>query len=194
MVWPGYMANNHYTSTTNSSFSQPSDTLSGSGVIEQYFVPQYSHLYGIQFVVNYDEDSIYDENCTFQLCSEDGKVICEKNIPISEIQPNLYYEVSAKRILNTNKTYCWKLILPPNAPKDFHVFYSEESPTIAVENQKMIINDRYINETAQTVSQYIYLSHSDKALIIGTYWFMGVIVYLILAECINRFIINKNVS
>lgn len=187
MVWPGYLAHDYYTSTTNSSFSQLSEQLEGSSVIEQYFTPQFSHLYEIQFAVSYDDSSECEGYYTFLLYNENGKKIMEKAIPAEEVGSQLYYEVPVRRILNPKDTYCWKLIIPENAPENFQALYTENTETRALENRKMLINGENTDgENAQTISQYVYLSHADKALILGTYWCCGIIVYLILSECVNR--------
>ena len=186
-VYPGYLARDEYLSETNSARYLLTDELRGAAVAGQSFQPLHPYLNSIQFAIEFDEQAAGDESLSFLLCDEGQKVLESREIPLKEISSRCYYNVEINRMLRRDKVYEWRLVMPEGADLGCRLMYTEVRELQAPENRGFSVDGgRYGAEGAQTVSQYQYHVHADKAVILGNYWCGAVLLYLVVMECINR--------
>lgn len=193
-VWPGYFIHDFYLSKTSSVHGELTQILENGELVVQYFIPQATHLGSIQFVLSYEEEKAEEQILTFLLCEENGKEILTKEVPIKEIKRKLYYDMPVNKRLKPGQIYYWALVMPADLDASCSVMYTNVVEDQAPENLYFTINDQLSGgETAQTVSQYNYYAHPDKAVILGVYWISAFLVYLVALEIVDRiFKRNKN--
>lgn len=184
-LYPGYLAHGYTTSETNSAYSIFSEVLIPETTAEQFFVPQDTRLDVIQIDLLFDEERA-SGSCRFLLKDENGEVLAERDLAFADMESGRYYDVEIGKTVDTDKTYSWELIFPEDMDFNCQVVYSETVGTIAQENQYLLLNGELISADSQMVCQYSYLSHPDKADIVGKYWISVFLVYLVLMELIDR--------
>ncbi|MDE7043478.1 MAG: hypothetical protein K2O97_00370, partial [Acetatifactor sp.] len=69
--------------------------------------------------------------------------------------------------------------------------YTEDQ---APENTLFLLNENQVGENTQTVSQYTYLVHPDKIVIVGGYWMGFVMLYIICMDVATRLFVGKRES
>lgn len=192
-VWPGYATYELYVSKTNSYHCTETEPLAGGEKVSQYFVPQMSILHSIEIAVQYDEEKTRDETIRFQVCSESGECIFEADFPLSQIPNGGYYGIEIGKHVKVGETYYWSVIAPQNEACQMTVMYTETLVYQAAENAYVTKGEeRYGTEAVQTVSQYIYRVHPDKAVIVGNYWTVFAIIWLVCLELANRLFAKYN--
>lgn len=190
-AWPGYLAHDYYVSETHSGRYEPTDVLSGENTVTQYFVPQNTHLAKIQIAVLFDNESIEDEAIEFALYEESGKEIHSEVIPLKQMITGHYYDININKRVKTDRQYYWVLSAPESDRIDFQVMFTGHLADQAPDNTLFLLNDKPIHDTAQTVSQYVYLSHPDKIVIICVYWLSEILAYIVCLELADRFFGTK---
>lgn len=186
-AFPGYGFHTWYTSITSSHRYITTESLSNATVTTQYFTPLLPYLKSIQLAVKFNNEVTANENVTFSLYSENGKLLFTKDIPIADMASKRYYEVEIHKRLKTGKNYYWTLTSPMDAAYDWQIMYTEYPEDQAPENTSFLIDGTPYGITeAQTISQYIYYDHHDKVVIISGFWASGFFVYLIALEIINK--------
>ena len=186
-VYPGYLARDEYLSSTNSVQYMTTDELGEAAVVEQFFQPLHTYLNSIQLAIEFDEQAAGDACLSFLLWEEDQKVLASCEIPLKEISSQCYFDVEINKMLRQDKVYHWSLVLPEGTDLGCSLMYTEIIELQAPENQGFLVNgEAYGAEGAQTISQYRYYVHADKAVILGNYWCCAILLYWVAMECINR--------
>lgn len=193
-VWPGYLAHDHYVSRTFSERHEFSDALFPQSVMTQYFVPQRSHLCGIEFAILFNEEKAGNEAVRFILCDEAGREIFSQEILLEQMHSGWYYNVEIDERLKAGETYSWTLECPDAEDIELRVMYTNHLADQAAENALFMLNDAQYGEITQTISQYTYLIHSDKIIIIGEYWAGAVLIYIICMDIVSRFPKRKQIQ
>lgn len=193
-VWPGYLAHDYYVSRTFSERHEPTDVLLPQSVAVQYFVPQRSHMTGIEFALLFNEEKAGNETVRFILCEESGREIFSQEIMLEQMGSGCYYNVEIDERLKAGETYFWALTGPDAEDIELQIMYTNHLTDQAQENTLFLLNDVQYGEISQTISQYTYLIHSDKIIIIGEYWAGAVLVYIICMDIVSRFPKRKQVK
>ena len=186
-VYPGYLARDTYLSRTNSVQYLITDELEEATVVEQFFQPLHTYLNSIQFAIEFNEQAVGDACLSFRLWGEEQKMLASCEIPLKEISSQCYFNVEINKMLRQDKVYYWSLVMPEGNNLGCRLMYTENGELQAPENRRVLVNgEAYGAERAQTISQYRYYVHADKAVILGNYWCCAILVYLVAMECINR--------
>lgn len=193
-AWPGYLAHDYFVSRTFSERYEHTDILPSQSVMTQYFVPQRSHMCGIEFAIIFNEAKVEDETARFVLCEGSGREILSREIPLKRMGSGFYYEIEVNKRLNAGETYYWELIYPDADDIGFQVMYTNHLADQAPENTLFLLNDEQYGDITQTISQYKYLVHPDKIIIICNYWMTTVLVYVICMDIVSRFSGPKQVK
>lgn len=186
-AWPGYLVHDYFVNRTFSERHEYTDILPSQSVMTQYFVPQRSHLCSIEFAIMFNEENAGDETIRFVLCEESGCEILSKEIPLEQAGSGSYYKITVNKRLEKGKTYYWALICPDAEDIDIQVMFTNHLTDQAQENVLFLLNDEQYGDITQTISQYTYLVHPDKIIIIGNYWMGAVFVYVICMDIVSRF-------
>lgn len=186
-TWPGYLAHDYYVSETFSGHYETTETLSNYSVITQYFVPQKTHLASIQFAAIFNEENVENEKVEFVLYEESGREIFSEEILLEQIENGSYHDINVNKRVTVNEKYYWVLVGPETESVNFEVMYTNYVEDQSPDNTLFLLNDEQVNEGAQTISQYTYLVHPDKVIIIGEYWTGAVLAYIICMDVVNRF-------
>lgn len=185
-VWPGYLIHDYDLSRTISEGALFTEVLKDSDIIIQYFSPQKVLLSDIEFAIDYEEQN-KGEILLFTLCNEEGKELFSCSIPMEEIEAGSYYSVPVRQRLKVGEIYYWSLSAPEGWRGGCRLMYTPIVANQALENLHMEVSGQlYDPETYQSVSQYNYIVHKDKAVIAGTYWTGAIVLYLIMMELIDR--------
>lgn len=163
-------------------------------MLEQHFVPRQTYLKGVQFAAVFEEGNVDNQEISFLLCEESGKEIFSKAVRLDEMESGHYYQVEVDRRLKTDQAYYWALVGPGTAGVDFQLMYTNHVEDQAPENTVLILNENQVGENAQTISQYTYVVHPDKVIIIGGYWMGAVLVYIICMDVVTRIFRGKQDS
>ena len=193
-AWPGYLAHDYYVSKTSSVRHEGTDILPDYSIVILYFVPQKTHLADIQFAVLFEEENVENEEITFILCEESGKEIFSKVIRLDEMESGRYYDVKYIWRLRTDQVYYWELVGSETANVNLRMMYTSYEEDQASENTLFLLNENQVGESTQTISQYTYLVHPDKIVIIGGYWMGLVMVYIICMDVATRLLAGKRES
>lgn len=186
-VWPGYAVYEQYISETNSYHCTETEPLAGSEKISQYFVPQMSMLDEIEIAVQYNEPKAQKETIRFEVCCESGECILATDIELEQIPNGGYYGIEIGKRVKKGEIYYWTITAPKKEDCQLTVMYTENLAYQAVENTYVTKGDeRYGTEAVKTVSQYVYRVHPDKAVILGNYWTVFLIVWLVCLEMADR--------
>lgn len=188
-VWPGYLVHDEYISGTYSGNYEPAQLLPNT-VVTQYFVPQMPHLEVIQLAVIFDDGNpaAAGEKVEFVLCEESGREIYSEEIPLGQMESGHYYDINVHQRVKVNQKYYWMLVSPAGEEACLQMMYTNHKEDQPPENTLFLVDDMELNGIAQTVSQYVYLSHPDKIIIIGGYWTGAVLVYIICMDIADRFL------
>jgi len=193
-VWPGYLAHDYYVSRTFTERGESSDVLIPQSVIVQYFVPQRSYLANIELELLFNEENAEDETVRFTLCEGSGREIFSREIMLEQMESDSYYNIEIHKRLKAGETYFWTLECPDAESIGMQVMYTNHLTDQAPENTLFVLNDEQYGEISQTLSQYTYLIHPDKIIIIGGYWTGAVLVYIIIMDILSRFLKPKQVK
>lgn len=186
-VYPGYLARDKYLSRTNSVQYLTTDELGEATVVEQFFQPLHTYLNSIQFAIEFNEQAVGDACLSFQLWGEEQKMLASCEIPLKEISSQCYFNIEINKMLRQDKVYYWRLVIPEGTNLGCRLMYTETRELQAPENRGFLVNGEvYGEEGAQTISQYQYYVHADKAVVLGNYWCCAVLLYLVAMECIHR--------
>ena len=186
-VWPGYLAHDYYVGRTFTERGESSELLIPQSVVVQYFVPQRSYVANIEFEVLFNEENAGDESVWFTLCENSGREIFSQEIRLEQMESDSYYSIEINKRLKAGETYFWTLVCPDAEGIDMRVMYTNHLSDQAPENTLFVLNDEQFGEISQTLSQYTYLIHPDKIIIIGGYWTGAVLVYIICMDIVSRF-------
>ncbi len=190
-TWPGYLFHEEYVSRTLCDRYESSDILDPGSVATQYFVPRGRHLSGIEFLVLFNESCVGNGSVEFLLCEESGHEIFSREIMLEQMESDEFYRVDFPVRLKEGTTYYWMLVGPDDEDAGLQMMYTGHLADQAPENTLFLLNDEQHGETAQTVSQYIYFTHADKAVIIGKYWVWAALVYIICMDIVTRLFREK---
>ena len=185
-AWPGYLAHDYYISETLSNRYEPTEVLSGQSTVTQYFIPQDTHLASIHIAVIFDSANVEDETIEFTLYEESGREILSEVIPLKQLYSGHYYDIKINKRVKTDQEYYWVLSAPESGLANLQVMFTGHLADQAPDNTLFLLNDKPIHDTAQSVSEYIYLSHPDKIIIICGYWISAILVYIIGLDLANR--------
>lgn len=188
-VWPGYLIHDEYVSESKSARYEPTYVLAPGDVTAQYFVPQRSHMSGIDLAIIFDDKYARDESIRFVLREESGQEILSRDIMLEQVESGCYYTVEIDKKLNADETYYWELVVPDTENLDLQIMYTNHLTDQAAENTLFLLNDEKYGDygdITQSVSQYVYLSHPDKIIIIGQYWAGAVLIYIICMDIVSR--------
>lgn len=190
-VYPGYIFHDLYLSRTISNGCAATEVLSDAVSVKQYFKPQLSWLGSIQIAAEFDTEAVKGETLFFSLCEESGKVIFSCEVVPEEMESGMYYDIAVRKKLNTETVYYWCLTSPESADCKWQLMYTEYVENQAPENLLFLVgDDGYGSENAQTVSQYTYYIHFDKAVTVAGYWISGILIYIICLEIVDRIFIR----
>ena len=185
-AYPGYGFHTLYLSDTASHRYVTSEAISNT-VMTQYFTPILPYLESIQLAVEFNEEYETEEKVTFVLCKETGKELFSCEIPLKDMESNLYYEVKVNQRLKTGEVYYWSLTTPIDEAYDWKPMYTEYPEDQEPENVRFLVGDNaYGSSEAQTISRYVYYDHHDKVVIIGGFWAGALLAYIVGLEIINR--------
>lgn len=193
-AWPGYLAHDYYVSKTSSVHYEDTKIPPDYSIVTQYFVPQKTHLANIQFAVLFEEESVEDEKITFTLCEESGKEIFSKVIRLRDLESGCYYDVKYYCRLKTDQVYYWQLVGTETDDLNLRLMCTNYTEDQAPENTLFLLNENQVGENTQTVSQYTYLVHPDKIVIVGGYWMGFVMLYIICMDVATRLFVGKRES
>lgn len=186
-AYPGYIFHGFFLSRTISNRSTVTEVLSNQTLTTQYFVPQFPYLRSIQIAVEFEEEKTENEKVAFSLCEESGEALFTCNIALGEMKSGVYYDIVVDQKLKQGAVYYWNITSPTDSTLGWRVMYTENVDDQAPENNLFFVdNSLYGNEDAQTISQYNYYQHLDKAVIIAGFWMSGILVYIICLEIVDR--------
>ena len=152
----------------------------------QYFIPQNTRLGEIMFAAVFNGEYPEGAEIGFVLCEESGKEIFSQKIPLDQMESSRYYSVAVNQKVKTGQKYYWVLTGPAGADTDFQIMYTNHEEDQAPENELFLVQEEQIGESAQSVSQYTYMVHPDKIIVIGGYWLGALLVYLFCMDVANR--------
>jgi len=186
-VWPGYAVYDTYVSNTNSYGCLLTEPLSDKGSFAQYFVPQWRWLHTIELAVQYNEEAARGQSLRFELCRGSGECIYEEEIPLERIPNGGYFGIEVDRHLQAGEEYYWSIAAPQDADSRLVVMYTDTEAYQAAENEYITWNGvGYGTGSSQSVSQYIYRLHPDRAEILGKYWTFFILVWIVCMEVADR--------
>lgn len=188
-VWPGYLIHDEYVSESRGARYEPTYILAPGDVAAQYFVPQRSHMSGIEFAIIFDDTYIGDASIRFVLREESGQEILSQDIMLEQVPSGWFYTVEFDERLKAGETYYWELVVPDVKKLDLQIMYTNHLTDQAAENKLFLLNgEKYgdYGDITQSISQYVYLSHPDKIIIIGKYWAGAVLIYIICMDIVSR--------
>ncbi len=94
--------------------------------------------------------------------------------------------------VRVGELYYWRIVAPEAQEAQLSVMYTDTQEYQAPENQYITLGEeQYGNETSQSVSQYVYKVHPDKAVVIGKYWIFFVLIWILCMEAADRVIAGR---
>lgn len=184
-AWPGYLIHRDYVSETWSNNCTVSEPLAEGEKLYQFFRPAYPWLMSIQIAVSFLPPDTGEAALRLELYDEAGDVVFETDIPLQDMESNLYYTVPIRRKLDTGQTWCWSVSPVHAGANEVRLMYTEITSNQAPENIMMRSAQREYG-AGQTVSQYSYAVHLDKIHIICI-WLGTFCLYIAFLEAVHRY-------